>query len=283
MMIDPKDEQIEILSRAPKQLEGEVLWFAFREGQIMVRYVQDKPWLPTYFNAAAYGLEPFTHLYMGRFEGRHCFAVPVNQHYQCPEGYEFVPLRAMLAQMDTQMFAMAGRAAQLVVWHTNHQFCSRCGAKTVAHSHDSAMTCPACSYTQYPRISPCIITLVIRGEEALLARNVNFPERFYSCLAGFIEAGESAEQAVHREVYEEVSVHLGDLHYYASQSWPFPHALMLGYHAEYAGGEIKVDEVEIAEANWWHYTELPQIPRPGSISRALIETWVNDCKAGKYR
>lgn len=279
-----KDEAtFEILTKPPTVIDGEVLWFAFHDGRIMVRYLQEQPWLPSHPSAEAYGLEGFKHLYMGRLGPRHCFAVPVPAEYVCPAGYELVPLRAMLAQMDTQMFAMAGRAAQLVSWHTNHRFCSRCGTAAVAHAQDSAMACPQCGYTQYPRISPCIITLVTRGEEALLARNVNFPDRFFSCLAGFIEAGESAEQAVHREVHEEVSVYLGKLHYYGSQSWPFPHALMLGYHAEYHSGEICVDEVEIAEAHWWHYTDLPQIPRSGSISRGLIESWVNACKAGKYR
>lgn len=282
-MKDYNPEHLEILTQAPQHLDGEVLWFGVHEGRLMVRFLQDRPWLPSHQQPQAYGLENFTHLYMGRLEGRHCFAVPLPEDFQPPEGYELCSLRSLLGLMDVQVFTMAGRAAQLVSWRTNHQFCSRCGAKTVQHKQDPAMSCERCGYTQYPRISPCIITLVTRGEEALLARNVNFPHRFFSCLAGFIEAGESAEQAVHREVHEEVGVSLGKLHYYGSQSWPFPHALMLGYHSEYKSGEINVDELEIAEAHWYHYLDLPQVPRPGSIARELIEVWVNDCKAGKYR
>lgn len=274
---------VEILSQPPKRLEGEVLWFVMCEGELMVRFLQERPWLPSHHSAEAYGLASFESIYMGRLEGRHCFAVPVEKDFVPPSGYEFVSLRSLFGQLDLQMAAMAGRASQLISWRLNHQFCSRCGAQASPHVSDSAMVCEACGYTQYPRISPCIITLVIRGEEALLARNVKFPEGFFSCLAGFIEAGESAEQAVHREVYEEVSVRLGELTYYGSQSWPFPHALMFGFHSEYAGGKIREDREEIVEAKWFHYKNLPQVPRPGSIARELIEAWVKDCKAGRYK
>jgi|SRR5699024_10743909 len=275
--------QVEILSRPPEQLEGEVLWFVMRDGELMVRFLQERPWLPSHHAASAYRLETFEHLYMGRLEGRHCFAVPADKRFIPPSGYEFVSLRSLFGQLDLQVAAMAGRASQLISWRRNHQFCSRCGEKASPHVSDSAMVCEACDYTQYPRISPCIITLVIRGEEALLARNAKFPEGFFSCLAGFIEAGESAEQAVHREVHEEVNVRLGKLTYYSSQSWPFPHALMLGFHSEYVGGKIQEDQDEIVEAGWFRYDNLPQIPRPGSIARELIEAWVKDCKAGRYK
>lgn len=278
-----KIPQVEILSQPPKQLEGEVLWFVMREGELMVRFLQERPWLPSHRTASAYGLEEFEHLYMGRLEGRHCFAVPASEGFVPPSGYEFVSLRSLFGLLDLQVAAMAGRASQLISWRQNHRFCSRCGEQASPHVSDSAMVCTACGYTQYPRISPCIITLVIRGEEALLARNAKFPEGFFSCLAGFIEAGESAEQAVHREVHEEVSVRLDKLTYYGSQSWPFPHALMLGFHSDYAGGDIREDQDEIVEANWFHYENLPQVPRPGSIARELIEAWVKDCKAGRYK
>lgn len=275
--------QVEILSQPQERVKGEVLWFVMRNGELMVRYLQQRPWLPSHHEASAYGLDAYEHLYMGRLEGRHCFAVPVDADYMPPTGYEMISLRGLLTQLDLQVGAMAGRASQLVSWHKNHQFCSRCGAKANPHASDSAMVCRVCEYTQYPRISPCIITLVTRGEEALLARNAKFPEGFFSCLAGFIEAGESAEQAVHREVYEEVKIRLGKLRYYSSQSWPFPHALMLGFHSEYMGGEICEDKKEIVEADWFHYQALPQVPRPGSIARELIEAWVQDCKAGRYK
>ena len=136
------------------------------------------------------------------------------------------------------------------------------------------MTCAGCGYFQYPRITPCIITLVTDGEHALLGRSARFPEGFYSCLAGFMEAGETAEQALAREVMEESGISVKNLQYLNSQSWPFPHSLMLGFMAEYAGGEIRIDDDEIFDAAWFHYQDLPMVPPPGSIARSLIDQWI---------
>ncbi|MCK0536448.1 NAD(+) diphosphatase [Alcanivorax quisquiliarum] len=271
--------EFELLASPPARLEGEAIWFAFHDGQMMVSDDPALPLLPQAEDARWLGLDGLPTHYLGRLRGQHCFAVSLDSPERLLPGYHLAALRQLLGQTDEVTFAMAGRASQVVTWHRNHQFCSRCGAPAHGHAHDRAMTCSQCEYTAYPRISPCIIALVTRGDEALLARAARFPARFFSCLAGFIEAGESAEQAVHREVFEETGLKLGTLHYYASQSWPFPHALMLGYHADYAGGEIQVDGEEIVEAHWWHYTDLPPIPPTGSIARALIESWVQRRRA----
>ena len=273
-------QDLEYSANAPASIEGRVLWFAFCDGQLMVCEDPALPLLPDAPSLAPFGLDELPSLYLGRLRGQHCFAVALDHPQRVPEGYYLAELRRLLGQMDELTFAMAGRASQVVTWQRNHQFCSRCGTPTHSHDHDRAMTCPSCGYTQYPRISPCVIALVTRGDEALLARAARFPAGFFSCLAGFIEAGESAEQAVHREVYEETRITLDTLRYHASQSWPFPHALMLGFHAEYAGGEILVDGDEIQEAHWWHYNELPPIPPTGSIARALIEDWAQRRKRG---
>jgi NAD+ diphosphatase len=140
---------------------------------------------------------------------------------------------------------------------------------------ERAMCCDSCTTAIYPRIAPCIIVLVTRGEELLLARNVNFPRPMYSTLAGFIEAGESAEETLIREVREEVGIEVGNLSYFHSQSWPFPSQLMLGFFAEYVSGEIVCDPAEIADARWFHYRELPPTPPASSISGQLIEHYVN--------
>lgn len=136
------------------------------------------------------------------------------------------------------------------------------------------MVCPACDYIQYPRITPCIITLVLNGDRALLAHGAGFPSGMFSCLAGFMEPGEDAEHAVQREVWEETRLRVGNLRYHGSQSWPFPHSLMLAFFAEYQGGEITPDGHEILQADWFERDRLPVIPPPGSISRALIDSWV---------
>ncbi len=136
------------------------------------------------------------------------------------------------------------------------------------------MRCPACGLVAYPRLAPAMITLVTRGDEALLARGVQFRAPMYSCLAGFVEPGESLEQAVVREVREEVGVEVGNVSYQASQPWPFPHSLMIGFRAEWTGGDIVIDPTEIVDAQWFRRDELPPIPPRISIARRLIDDWV---------
>lgn len=144
----------------------------------------------------------------------------------------------------------------------------------VLHSQDRAMSCESCRLINYPRLSPSIIVLVTKGEEMLLARNANWPAKMYSTLAGFVEPGESIEQTVHREVFEEVGLKVQKLKYFGSQSWPFPNSLMLGFHAEYAGGDIVCQPEEIADAQWFTKDSMPQTPPKTAISGWLIEEFL---------
>jgi len=137
------------------------------------------------------------------------------------------------------------------------------------------MRCAPCGTTNYPRINACIIVLVTRGEEMLLARNVNHPSAMYSTLAGFIEAGETPEETLVREVHEEVGVTVGNLRYVQSQSWPFPNQLMLGIFADYEGGDIVCEPTEIADAQWFHPSDLPMIPPPSSVAGQLIKQHID--------
>lgn len=183
-------------------------------------------------------------------------------------------LRRLLAAADEQDFVLLSRAAQVATWHKDHQFCPRCGNKLEHHNQDLAKECVKCGLLQYPRISPCIITLVTDGDYCLLAHGIRFQEKRYSTLAGFIEAGESAEDALRREVKEEVGVEVQNIGYFKSQSWPFPHSFMLGFFAEYAGGDIVLQPEEIVDAQWFHYEDLPAMPPGFSISRQLIDHFV---------
>ncbi len=159
-------------------------------------------------------------------------------------------------------------------WNRNHRYCGRCATATEAAPGARARRCPQCGLYAFPRLAPAIITLVQRDDgRALLARNARWPTAMYSCLAGFVEPGESVEDAVRREVLEEVGIEVGDLEYFGSQPWPFPHSLMLGFHARYHAGDIKVDGEEIAEARWFAPDELPDIPGRISIARKLIDAW----------
>lgn len=178
----------------------------------------------------------------------------------------------------------AGRAVQLVEWARTHRFCGRCGEKTQRLEHERSMRCPSCGLTAFPRLAPAIITLVTRGEgdaqEALLARGVQWKQPMYSCLAGFVEPGETLEEAVVRETLEEVGVTVGDVQYIRSQPWPFPHSLMLGFRATWLHGDIVCDPVEIADAAWFRRDEIPMIPPGISIARRLIDMWLTGTNVG---
>ena len=206
-----------------------------------------------------------------------CWGIDVP-HGQDPGYGAEMDLRALFGRVSETEWAVAGRAVQLVEWGRTHRFCGRCGEPTQLASNERAYVCPACQLMAFPRLAPAIITLVTRGEgddqEALLARGANFPVPMYSTLAGFVEAGENLEQAVAREVEEEVGVKVNDVRYVASQPWPFPHSLMLGFTANWESGDIVCDPIEILDANWYKRDELPMIPPAMSIARRLIDDWV---------
>ena len=189
--------------------------------------------------------------------------------------WQLLTLRDLVAVVDESSFAIVSRAAQLLQWQRQHRFCGSCGTATSSSGDDHALVCQRCSLTFYPRISPCIITLVHHGDYCLLGRQAGWPSNLYSTLAGFIEPGESAEQALRREVMEESGVDTSQFTYFASQAWPFPGQLMLGYFAQFSGGEIAVDGVELEAADWFHYRELPRIPPSTSISGQLIRAFVD--------
>jgi NAD+ diphosphatase len=187
---------------------------------------------------------------------------------------QLVPLHGLHGQVDDVRWTLAGRAVQLVEWDRTHRFCGRCGTPTEPAPGERARRCPACGLLAFPRLAPAVITLITRGDEALLARGRLFPVPMYSCIAGFVEPGETLEEAVHREVREEVGVELAEVRYTASQPWPFPHSLMIGFEAEWGAGEIEIDGTEIVDAGWYTADDLPMIPPPMSIARTLIDRWI---------
>lgn len=189
-------------------------------------------------------------------------------------GYQWLNLRSQLDLVSDDRFQLAGRALQILRWHLDHQYCGRCGKPTVQHHNDFAKTCTYCLLDFYPRLSPCIIVLVTRGDYCLLARHAKSRSDIYTCLAGFIEIGESPEQTVMREVMEEVNVRVNNITYFASQPWPFPGQLMLGYFADFVSGDIMADQHEILAAAWYHYKQLPNVPSVATISGRLINAFV---------
>ena len=193
---------------------------------------------------------------------------------EAPPGLKFVPGRALYSRVDEEVFSVVGRSLAIAEWDTLHRFCGRCAQPTLLVPGERARRCSVCRTPFYPRISPAIIVLITRGEEMLLARNASFPDAFFSTLAGFVDVGESLEQTVAREVREEVGLEIQNLRYFGSQPWPFGRSLMVGFTAEHASGEIRVDGQEIAEAAWFTRDRLPRIPPPLSIARRLIDAFL---------
>lgn len=189
-------------------------------------------------------------------------------------GAQWLGLRQWLLQLEAQQFRLLAYASQISRWAQEHRYCGSCATPLRPLADQRAMHCERCGLRKYPQLSPCIIVLVTRGDEILLARSAQFASGFYSTLAGFIEPGESVEECVHREVLEEVGLKVFRPVYQGSQNWPFPNSLMLGFHAEYAAGELVLQADEIEDAQWFHCDRLPPLPPPQAISRYLIELYL---------
>lgn len=252
---------------------GEEWWFAFRGDEVLV-VEGETLGLPCARDLNGADAGAGCCHYLGALAGKHCFALRVPAEFDPPEGMRFSGLRPLFGALPDDLFVLAGRAAQIVAWDRDHRFCGRCGAPTEDHPRERAKRCPACGMLQFPRLSPAVITLVEREGEVLLARSPHFAPGMYSVLAGFVEPGESLEEAVAREIDEEVGIAVQDVRYFGSQPWPFPHSLMIGFTAMYAGGEIRMDEREIADAGWFTPENLPGLPGKISISRRLIDAYL---------
>jgi NAD+ diphosphatase len=222
------------------------------------------------------GMAVKTEHFIGYLDNNSLYALELdNESLLIPET-SLKPFRTLLGIIPDAYFGICSRSIQLVEWNRKNKYCGTCGSEISLHLVEKAMFCKDCNNLIYPRISPCIIVLVTDNERLLLAHNKNFPTKIFSTLAGFIEVGETVEEAIKREIFEEVSIKVKNCQYYGSQSWPFPSQLMLGFHAEYEEGDLKPDGEEIDIAEWFHYKSLPDVP-PGriSISGRLIESYVN--------
>jgi NAD+ diphosphatase len=257
----------------PQTLDDGTLAFAFRDAKILVGGSDDTPVVPTSGALTRAGIFGTAH-FLGTLGTTPCAAVTLADDAAEPAGFRYTGLRALFAHLPEPLLALAGRAFQVVEWDRTHRFCGRCGTATRDKAGERAKECPACGYVAYPRVSPAMMALVTRGREILLARSTRFATGMYSALAGFVEPGETIEDCVRREVREEVGIEIDDLRYFASQSWAFPHSLMIAYTAEYAGGELRPEEAEIADARWFALDALPLLPSHVSIARRLIDATV---------
>ena len=267
----------------PVDPHGPAHWFVFQRRKLLVHTAGERAEVLHAGAEKELGLPILRRNYLGvlTLEDQppvHCYAAEIDPDAPLPDGLSAEGLRQLYTRLDEPLFQVAWRAVQIVDWDRTHQYCGRCGTPVESLSTERAKQCPACGLTNFPRLSPAIIIAVVRhtaeGPRLLLARNHRFPQGLYSVIAGFVEPGETLEECARREVMEEVGIAIKNIRYVASQPWPFPNSLMLGFTAEYAGGDIVLEEAEIAEAGWFAPDALPGLPPPISIARRLIDRFV---------
>jgi NAD+ diphosphatase len=196
---------------------------------------------------------------------------------ELPESLRQFSIRQFLFEYPESCQSALCRARELLAWRKLHRFCGACREKLIASDHDSGLICPACHAVYYPQLAPAVIVAITRnnGRELLLAHNRNFAGNMYSLIAGFVEAGESVEMAIHREIREETNLQVKNLRYITSQVWPFPNSLMLAFQAEYDSGEAMADGEELSDLGWFTADDHPELPSPGSVARYVIDQIFN--------
>lgn len=252
------------------QNHADTLTFVYHRGELLLR--NSNLGLPNASELAALNLAPERIHPLGLWEGRYYQAAWLDQPALPGPDFGYHGLRSLFGALDDGFLGLAGRAYQLAEWARTHRYCGACATPLRLLEGERCYKCPACGHGAYPRISPAMMVLVRKGEQVLLALHTNSPYKRYTALAGFLEAGESVEEAIHREVYEEVGLRVHNLRYFGSQSWPFPHSLMIAYTADYLDGEIRIDPAEIADARWFGADdEWPELPVKVSIAARLVD------------
>ena len=250
-------------------------WFIFNNNN-MLYFPKKENIIAELVSPSDIGVVTTPPLYFGTVDGIDCWTAEAQNNNQT-EDFAFKNLRELYSILGEDLFSVASRAMQINRWHNSTKYCSACGGELKDSETERAKICKICAKIFYPVLSPAIIVAVTKENKILLAHNNAIPDpNRYSILAGFVEPGESLEQTVAREIKEEVNINVKNIKYFGSQSWPFPHSLMLGFTAEYDSGEIKADGVEIGAADWFEAAKLPGIPPHGSISRTLIDNFIKN-------
>jgi NAD+ diphosphatase len=259
---------------APPAKSEPAWWFVFISDKMMVAEAGEEISLPCFADPAELALEPIREWYLGTLGGRHCYCAEISETAAVPDNMALRGLRYLYGRLEESLHRAAMKAVHTLEWDRTSRYCGYCGMETIRTRGMVAKECPCCELLIFPRISPAVIVLVERGNKVLLARVKRFTSELYSILAGFVELGETLEEAVRREIGEEVGIRVKNIRYFGSQPWPFPDSLMIGFTAEYESGEIRIDETEIADAGWFDPEKLPTIPGKISIARELIDWFV---------
>ncbi len=248
-------------------------WFIFKDHEMLVKVKGMDISIPYTENVEELKVTPIRTQYLGTLDGTSCYSAEVCLETEAPEGMAFKDLKHLHQFLEEDIYLLAGKAVQVVTWDRDHQFCGRCGAPTETSEYEMAKVCPDCGFRSYARLSPAIITAIIKDDKLLMAKH-GYRGGFYGLIAGFVEPGETLEEAVERETMEEVGLKVKNIKYFGSQSWPFPHSLMVGFTSEYESGEIKEDGREIIRAKWFSPGDIPRMPSRVSIASELIDWFV---------
>jgi NAD+ diphosphatase len=260
-----------------KEESSETYCFAFRDRRLLLLNENGNFRLPSLEETGNMDITILRQQYLGELKSISCFSMELDGSKDMGnnDNFGFFVLRELGAILHAPLPLIAGKAVHIMEWDKNTMFCGRCGSSTSLKENERAKQCPECGFLAFPKISPAIIVLIEKEDKVLLARSPNFRPGLYSIIAGFVEPGESIEQAVVREVREEVGISIKNVRYFGSQPWPYPDSLMIGFTAEFLEGEIQVDGIEIDNAGWFRKDEIPAIPGIDSISGQLIEYFIS--------
>jgi NAD+ diphosphatase len=248
-------------------------WLVFCRGKLLVKLEQQQLILPNWQEIKYYTADIIRQHYLGKQDGLACQVIELgNVHYTKP--LYLYNLREAITLLPQQWFTAVVTASQVLNWDKQHQYCPYCATPLQFIRTERAKICPNCKLRQYPRISPAMIVMITKGEQVLLSRSPHFKSGMYSVQAGYLEAGENVEQAIIREVMEEVGLKIKNLNYFGSQAWPFPHSLMLAFTAEYASGELKINKQELEDASWYSVHNLPTLPATNSIAWQMLNSFI---------
>ena len=254
-------------------------FFIFSKNRILIHHISKRDLaIPCMETKRAVSLHIKAPLFFGTYKNLPCYCGEITGT-PLPPAHKFINLRSLYTGVAEIFWQMAGYARQLYDWNINFRFCGRCGTPTNKRKTEFNRVCPDCALDHYPRISPAIITAIVKKNQILLARGVNFPnKKMFSVLAGFVEPGETLEECVQREVFEEVGIRVKNIAYFKSQPWPFPDSLMIGFTAEYDSGQISMDTSEVLDANWFDVNHLPMVPEKQVLAGELIHWFVENQK-----
>lgn len=248
-------------------------WFVFNSNKMLINAENGQ--IPLVKDLNELNITPLRKIYLGTLMNHPCYAAEVEE-LNTAEGMAFEDLRSLYQILNEDIYLLAGRAIQIINWDKHHQFCGKCGTPTETMDEEMAKICPECGFISFTRISPAVIVAIVKEGKLLMAKHNYGQYRKYGLIAGFVEAGETLEEGLEREIMEEVGLKVKNIKYFGSQSWPFPHSLMIGFTAEYESGDIEVDGKEIAHAKWFEVEDLPELPSKISIAGELIDWFVEN-------